>query len=33
MVKGFGLTIGATIGGFVGNKVGKLFKGNIKEQV
>lgn len=33
MIKGFGLTIGATVGGLLGRKVGKISKGTILEKV
>ncbi|CAD8085360.1 unnamed protein product [Paramecium primaurelia] len=32
MIKGFGLTIGAVVGGYIGRKAGQLSQGNIKEK-
>ncbi|CAK89193.1 unnamed protein product (macronuclear) [Paramecium tetraurelia] len=32
MIKGFGLTIGAVVGGYIGRKAGQMSQGNIKEK-
>ena len=32
MVKGFGVTVGAAVGGFLGRKIGKAAEGDIREK-
>jgi hypothetical protein len=32
MVKGFGITVGAAVGGYLGRKIGKAAEGGIREK-